>query len=141
MVPADGEVQPEDEEVQDRADRHDPEMERRRERGKAALKAEAKSKRHMLIHVPKNPYCDVCTKAKMYKPPGYSKGVHPWSMQRSSGDHITGDYLIAKSDPEAGIDDGRVATTRFFLTCLTSITFNLHIPYLCLTYFRLLITT
>ena len=27
VVPADGEVQPEDEEVQDRADRHDPEME------------------------------------------------------------------------------------------------------------------
>lgn len=25
------------------------------------------------------------------------------------GDHITGDYLIAKSDPEAGIDNDRVA--------------------------------
>ena len=32
-------------------------------------------------------------------------------------------------------------TTRFFLTCLTSITYNLHISYLCLTYLRLLITT
>ena len=35
----------------------------------------------------------------------------------------------------------REATTRFFLTCLTSITYNLHISYLCLTYLRLLITT
>ena len=78
VISADREVQPED-------DRHDPEMERRRERGKTALKAEAKSKRHMLTHAPKNPYCDVCTKAKMHKQPGYSKGVHPWSMQRSSG--------------------------------------------------------
>ena len=71
---ADREVQPDDEEVQDRADHHDPEMDKRRERGRAALKAEAKSKRHMLTHIPKNPFCDVCTKAKVYKPPGYSKG-------------------------------------------------------------------
>ena len=105
---ADREVQP----VEDEDVRHDPEMDSRRERGtagKAALKAEAKRKRHMLTHIPKNPYCDVCTKAKMYKPPGYSKGGSSMVEARKFGDHITGDYLIAKSDPEAGIDDDRVA--------------------------------
>lgn len=28
---------------------------------------------------------------------------------RKFGDHITGDYLTAKSEPEVGIDDDRVA--------------------------------
>jgi hypothetical protein len=109
IAPADREVQP-DEIDESRDDiRRDPEMERRRERGKAALKAEAKSKRHMLTHIPKNPYCDVCTKAKMYKPPGYSKGGSSMVDAKKFGDHVTGDYLIAKSDPETGVDGDRVA--------------------------------
>ena len=106
---ADREVQPDEDEIQDEVVRRDPERDRRRERGNAALKAEAKSKRHMLTHVPKNPYCDVCTKAKMYKPPGYSKGGSSMVEAKKFGDHITDDYLIAKSDPEAGIDGDRVA--------------------------------
>ena len=108
-APADREVQPD--EIDDSRDdvRRDPEMERRRDRGKAALKVEAKSKRHMLTHIPKNPYCDVCTKAKMYKPPGYSKGGSSMVDAKKFGDHVTGDYLIAKSDPETGVDGDRVA--------------------------------
>ena len=103
---ADREVQPD---VHEEVVHRDPEMERRRERGKTALKAEAKSKRHMLTHIPKNPYCDVCTKAKMYKPPGYSKGGSSMVEAKKFGDHVTGDYLIAKSDPETGVDGDRVA--------------------------------
>ena len=30
-----------------------------------ALKAEAKSINHLLTHMPKNPYCDACMRAKM----------------------------------------------------------------------------
>ena len=63
----------------------------------------------MLTHIPKNPYCDVCTKAKMYKPPGYSKGGSSMVDAKKFGDHVTGDYLIAKSDPETGVDGDRVA--------------------------------
>lgn len=37
--------------------------------GEKALRSEAKSKGHLLTHVPKNPYCNTCTKAKMQKPP------------------------------------------------------------------------
>ena len=86
----DREVQPDDVESRDIIHPHDPEMYRRRERGKAALKAEAKSKRHMLTHIPKNPYCDVCSKAKMYKPPGYAKGGSSMVDAKKFGDHVTG---------------------------------------------------
>jgi hypothetical protein len=33
----------------------------------------------------------------------------PRKAAKKFGDHIAGDYLIAKSEPEAGIDDDRVA--------------------------------
>jgi hypothetical protein len=33
--------------------------------GKRDLKAEAKSIEHTLTHLPKNPHCSVCTRAKM----------------------------------------------------------------------------
>ena len=64
-IEADREVLPAEEEPPEQDYPRDPEMERRRERGKAALKAEAKSKRHMLTHIPKNPYCEVCNKANI----------------------------------------------------------------------------
>ena len=37
----------------------------KRSLGEKELKEEAKSIRHMLTHIPKNPYCDICTRAKM----------------------------------------------------------------------------
>ena len=46
----------------------------RRDRGQQALKEEARSLSHLMTHTPKNPYCDVCNKAKMYKPTSRSKG-------------------------------------------------------------------
>ena len=106
---ADREAMPAEEEPPDEDHPRDPEMERRRERGKAALKAEAKSKRHMRTHIPKNPYCEVCNKAKMHKPPAYAKGGSSMVEAKKFGDHVTGDYLIAKSEPEIGIDNDRVA--------------------------------
>ena len=106
---ADREVQPDEDEVEDDVEGEDLEVVRKRDRGIAALKAEAKSRQHMLTHIPKNPYCEICAKAKMYKPPGYSKGGSSMVDAKKFGDHITGDYLIAKSEPEIGIDDDRVA--------------------------------
>ena len=108
-IEADREVLPAEEEPPEQDYPRDPEMERRRERGKAALKAEAKSKRHMLTHIPKNPYCEVCNKAEMYKPPAYAKGGSSMVEAKKFGDHVTGDYLIAKSELEIGIDNDRVA--------------------------------
>ena len=46
--------------------------EAKRSRSVEALREEAKSAKHLLPHIPKNPYCEVCKQAKMYKIPGYA---------------------------------------------------------------------
>ena len=46
----------------------------KRSLGENELKEEAKSIRHMLNHIPKNPFCDICTRAKMFKPPSRAVG-------------------------------------------------------------------
>ena len=38
------------------------------DRGEAALREEARTLRHMMTHTPKNPFCETCKCAKMYKP-------------------------------------------------------------------------
>ena len=88
-------------------------------KGKAALKAEAKSKRHIFTHIPKNPYCEVCNKAKMYKPPAYAKGGSSMVEAKKFGDHATGDCLLAKPEPETGIDDVRVAMISLLISVLS----------------------
>ncbi|CAE7238970.1 unnamed protein product [Symbiodinium sp. KB8] len=40
---------------------------KKRSKGVEALKAEARSMHHLMTHQPKNPYCDVCQRAKMYQ--------------------------------------------------------------------------
>ena len=44
------------------------------DRGEAALREEARTLRHMMTHTPKNPFCETCKCAKMYKPTKRSKG-------------------------------------------------------------------
>ena len=56
-----------------------------RKRGKAALKSEAKSKRHMLTHIPKNPYCEVCNRPRYISHRHMPRVVHQCLRQRSSG--------------------------------------------------------
>ena len=48
---------------------HEDKDDFKRSLGEKALREEAKSIQHMLTHVQKNPYCDICQKAKMFKPP------------------------------------------------------------------------
>jgi len=43
------------------------------DRGEAALREEARTLRHMMTHTPKNPSCETCKCAKMYKPTKRSK--------------------------------------------------------------------
>eukprot|EP00435_Cladocopium_sp_Y103_P017398 s3916_g4.t1 len=45
----------------------------------------------------------------MYKPPGYAKCGSSMVDAKKFEDHGTGDYLIAKSEPEIGIENDRVA--------------------------------
>ena len=44
------------------------------DRGEAALREEARTLRHIMTHTPKNPFCETCKCAKMYKPTKRSKG-------------------------------------------------------------------
>ena len=62
-----------------------------------------------MTHTPKNPYCDVCNKAKMYKPTRRSKGGSTTVECSVFGEHITGDHLIIRTDEEEAIDGERVA--------------------------------
>lgn len=73
------------------------------------MKEEAKSIRHMPTHVPKNPFCDVCQRAKMFKPPSKTVGGSTQVEAQRFGDHIAADFIVAGDEEEVGIDDGRSA--------------------------------
>ena len=79
-------------------------------KGVEALKAEAKSIHHLMTHVPKNPYCEVCKRAKMHKPPSYQVGGTRTIEAKSFGDHITGaDHVIVQQDKDSEIEESRLA--------------------------------
>ena len=79
------------------------------DRGEAALREEARSLRHMMTHTPKNPFCETCKCAKMYKPTKRSKGESLTVESNKFGDHITGDHLVTRDANEQSIDGDRVA--------------------------------
>ena len=81
----------------------------KRDRGEQALRREAKSLVHLLTHVPKNPFCTTCSRAKMTKPPSYKKGGSETVDADKFGDHITADHLILRDDEEEAIDGSRNA--------------------------------
>ena len=81
----------------------------KRSLGEKALKEEAKSIRHMLTHVPKNPFCDICTKAKMFKPPSRAVGGSTKVKAGKFGDHITANFIVTRDEDELGIDDEKSA--------------------------------
>ena len=87
----------------------DPDFIRKRDKGVSALKEEAKSIAHQMNHIPKNPHCDVCNKAKMLKPPGRSVGGSQQIDSDKFGQRITADFLVTMSEAELGIDSDRVA--------------------------------
>ena len=78
-------------------------------KGIEALKKEAKSIHHLMTHIPKNPYCEVCKRAKMYKPPSYKVGGTPTIEAKSFGDHITADHVIIRRDKDTEIEESRLA--------------------------------
>ena len=80
-----------------------------RERGEAALRDEATSLQHLMCHTPKNPFCETCNRAKMYKYPSRQKGGSTQVEAKKFGDHLTADHLITSDDREIGIDQSRVA--------------------------------
>ena len=83
--------------------------EEKRKRGTEALKAEASSLHHMMSHQPKNPFCDICQRAKMYKPPSYATGGVRTIEATDFGDHVTADHIVIYRDKETVIEDSRLA--------------------------------
>ena len=80
-----------------------------RERVEAALRDEATSLQHLMCHTPKNPFCETCNRAKMYKYPSRQKGGSTQVEAKKFGDHLTADHLITSDGREIGIDQSRVA--------------------------------
>ena len=78
-------------------------------KGIEALKKEAKSIHHLMTHIPKNPFCDVCKRAKMYKPPSYKVNCTRTIEAKSFGDHIAADHVIIRRDKETEIEESRLA--------------------------------
>jgi len=58
------------------------------------LKAEAKSLRHLMTHLQKNPYCDSCQRAKMVNVHHKQGGGIDKFKATEFGEHITGDTLV-----------------------------------------------
>ena len=65
------------------------------------LKAEAKSRAHLLVHEPKNPHCPACRISSMQHKPArrHSNVVRP----KKFGDKITADHVYAHSEQMGGV--------------------------------------
>ena len=69
------------------------------------LREEAKSLDHLMTHMPKNPFCPACQRAKMQTKGNYSRKGKPSAEQceRKFG-HLTADHFVAKDELDQSID-------------------------------------
>ena len=77
-------------------------VENQRDMGKEALRREACSLQHLMTHVPKNPFCDSCNRARMTKRTARSHGESKHVKATKFGDHITSDHLINYGERNEG---------------------------------------
>ena len=75
----------------------------------ARLRAEADSIYHKFCHRPKNPFCEVCKRAKMYAPQARKRGGSSTITSSHFGDHVTVDHLITRDLKDHGFEDQKVA--------------------------------
>ena len=69
------------------------------------LKTEAKSIYHLMVHIPKNPWCDFCVQAKMQRRShlrGRSSGFR--SKPKKFGDHVSFDFILSYTLGSKGMD-------------------------------------
>ena len=91
------------------SDREAEDEKERNMSNEARLRAEADSIHHKFCHRPKNPYCKVCQKAKMYSPQARKTGGSSSITSTKYGDHITVDHIITRDMLDHGYDDQKVA--------------------------------
>ena len=66
------------------------------------LMAEATSLEHQFRHYGKNPFCRICTRALMMKPPARAKGGQGRVPTKKFGDHVIADHVLIKRNVEEG---------------------------------------
>ena len=71
-------------------------------------KAEAMSLRHLLLHLPKNDFCQTCQRAKMQRKPGRRVKKKLGPLPTKYGEEGTCDHWIAKNELSKGIDGDTV---------------------------------
>ena len=68
------------------------------------LRAEAKSLKHLMTHLPKNPYCDACQRAKMVNVKSFRhEGIEGYEFTKF-GEHITLDTMVLHGLTNRGIN-------------------------------------
>ena len=69
------------------------------------LREEAKSLDHLVTHIPKNPFCPACQRAKMQTKGNYSRKGNPAAEQcERKFRHLTADHFVAKDELDQSID-------------------------------------
>ena len=69
-----------------------------------ALKAEAKSIRHLMCHFPKNPYCPICRDGKCMRPPRRKGGLKRSTRKiKKFGDLVTCDHIVCRGLASQGV--------------------------------------
>ena len=71
------------------------------------LREKALSKIHLMIHNPKNPFCQGCLRAKLNAK--QARRRHIKSEANAFGDIVTADHLVARDANGGGIDNDKVA--------------------------------
>ena len=81
--------------------------------GKRDLKAEAKSIEHMMTHLPKNPHCSVCSRAKMENVKTHRRGGVDAHGFTEFGQHVTADTIVLRGVKDRGIGNKNNAIVFF----------------------------
>ena len=80
----------------------DAELEKEPQTNEQRLRDEAHSSEHLMTHRPKNPFCPICQRAKMYAPQALKVGGSSSIESKSYGAHLTVDHLITR-DQRVGL--------------------------------------
>ena len=82
-----------------------PDKKTPRSLAESAPRQKAASRKHLMTHQPKNPFCEVCKCAKMTKSPSRSRGGSRQVDARKFAERITADFIITADEQELGTDD------------------------------------
>ena len=78
----------------------------------ASLRAEAASLEHQRTHRPKNPFCPICQRAKMYAPQARKTGGSSTIYSKAFAEQIIVDHIITADAKDYGFQEETVLTSR-----------------------------